>query len=269
MNLLWRDDFESFLDASAPDASGSSTSFANTVGPDTGFPSQPLLWIGIDPAPPSGADVNTLSLGGFDAGTASLPSGLSGQDTLWAEPRSGAATWQLADNAGDTGAMTLGTPTLQSSAGMPSDVGSLLWEARLFRFEKVSALANSSTVDSALNQALDVMWAATGHTGAPPVTLPHAPTNPFLDGSAVSLPPAGLVWPGEPPTNVVPDGTGQPPLTPPVAGDSPVNIVAGPTFASLASQQLVWIDPSTGAPTLFNDQSTAVLTQLNPLFSRA
>src|ERR1051326_3305325 len=189
MNLLWRDDFESFLDASAPDASGSSTSFANTVGPDTGFPSQPLLWIGIDPAPPSGADVNTLSLGGFDAGTASLPSGLSGQDTLWAEPRSGAATWQLADNAGDTGAMTLGTPTLQSSAGMPSDVG--------------------------------------------------------------------------------PDGTGQPPLTPPVAGDSPVNIVAGPTFASLASQQLVWIDPSTGAPTLFNDQSTAVLTQLNPLFSRA
>src|ERR1043166_6401700 len=102
MNLLWRNDFGSSLDASAADASGSSTSFANTVGPDVGFPSQPLLWTGIDPAPSAGADVNTVALGGFDAGTASLPSGLSGQDMLWAEPRSGAATWPRSANLGHT-----------------------------------------------------------------------------------------------------------------------------------------------------------------------
>src|ERR1043166_7200338 len=119
MNLLWRDDFGSFLDASAPDASGSSTSFANTVGPDIGFPSQPLLWTGIDPAPSAGADVNTISLGGVDAGTAGLPSigsGLTGQDMLWAEPRSSAASWQLADNAGDTGATAFGACRLAPAA---------------------------------------------------------------------------------------------------------------------------------------------------------
>ena len=184
---------------------------------------------------------------------------------LWAEPRSGAATWQLADNAGDTGAMTLGTPTLPLSAGMPSDVGSLLWEARLFRFEKVSALANSSTVDSALNQALDVMWAATGHTGAPPVTLPHAPTNPFLDGSAVSLPPAGLVWPGEPPTNVVPDAAGQPPLTTPPADNARMGYVLG----YLAPENLLWTDPSHGVPAALGDQPNVGTAPLNTLFTRA
>src|ERR1043166_1709652 len=125
MNLLWRNDFGSFLDASAPDESGSSTSFANTVDPDIGFPSQPLLWTGIDPAPSAGADVNTVALGGFEAGTASLPSGLSGQDMLWAEPRSGAATWQLAGDTG--GATTLGIPSLPFGAGgTPRAVGSLV-----------------------------------------------------------------------------------------------------------------------------------------------
>src|ERR1043166_3128959 len=144
MNLLWRDNFESVLDVSAPDASSYSTAFANTVGPDTGFPSnQPLLWIGSDPAPSAAADVNTISFGDFDAGTASLPSlgsGLVGQEMLWAEPRS-AATWPLADNAGDPGATTLGIPRLPLSTGsMPSDVGSLVWETTLFRFERVSAI---------------------------------------------------------------------------------------------------------------------------------
>src|ERR1043166_4189545 len=166
MNLLWRDNFESFLDVSAPDGSSSSTAFANTVGPDTGFPSNPpLLWTGVDPAPSAGGDVNTVLLGGFDAGTASLPSlgsGLVGQDMLWAEPRSNAATWQPADNAGDAGAPTFGIPNLPFSAGsMPSDVGSLVWQATLFAFEEVSAIAHSSTLDSRLNQALDLVWTAT------------------------------------------------------------------------------------------------------------
>src|ERR1043166_6088219 len=265
MNLLWRDDFGSFLDSSVTDAGGSPL-----------FASTPLLWTGNGPSPSAAWDTS--------------------QDMLWAEPRSSAASFQLADNAGDPGVTGLGNGNLPLTAGsMPSDGGSLVWEATLFRLEKVSAIAHSSTLDSALNHVLDMVWTATGGTGSPPVTLPHAPTNPFLDGfPPFGLPPSQLVWTGQPSLNeFFPDGTGQPPfltptttgnppvndvsgvgappltspageppLTPPASGNLPVNVVdgfAGPTFSTAAAQHLVWIDPSTGAPTLFNDQSTAVL----------
>ena len=271
MHLLWRDNFESFLDASAPDASGS-TSFASTLGSDTGlFSGQSLLWTGNSASPLAPTDVNTVSLGGFDAGTANLPSlgsGLTGQDVLWTEPRSSTATWQLADNFGDAGAAGLGTPNLPLAAGsMPTDLGSLVWESTLFRFEMISAFAHSSAVDSALNQALDLLWTATGGTGAPPVTLPHAPTNPFVDGSLpFFLPPSGF-----PPTNeLFPNAPGTPPVTPPIVNDSPpINVVPGSTFAALAPQQLVWTDPSQGVPTTLTEPPGTGVTPLNTLFGRS
>lgn len=253
MNLLWRD--RSFLDASAPGGSDGSTSFASTLGPGTGLLSgQSLLWTGNGPSPSAAWDVNTS------------------QDMLWAEPRSGAATWQLADNAGDAGATGVGNGSLPLTAGsIPSDVGSLVWQAALFGFEEVSAVANSSTLDSTLNQILDVVWTAAGGAGSPPVTLPHAPTNPFVDGfPLVSLPSSQLVWTGQPPVHgSFPDGTGGPPLTPLVAGNSPLTgIQPGPTFAMLAPQQLVWTDPSQGVPAALNDQPDAGLTPLHTLFGR-
>jgi hypothetical protein len=270
MNLLWRDSFGSFLDPSVPDGNGGATPLASwDTGPLSG---QSLLWTGNGLSPSAASDVNTAHLAGFDAGTTSLPStgsGLSGQDVLWADSGASGTTWQLADNAGDTGAMGLATPSLPLSAGsMPSDVGSLVWQATLFRFEEVSALANSSTLDSALNQILDIVWTATGGTGSPPVTLPDAPTNPFVDGSPlVFLSPSQLVWTG---------GSGQPPgVTPPITGTSqPVNLVdssssQGWTFPTLASQPLVWTELVNGVATPLSDPTHAATLPVNPLFTRA
>jgi hypothetical protein len=227
MNLLWRDNFGSFLDSLAPGASGDSASF-------TGSDGQAVLWSGGD-----------TSGGG------------TGQDTLWTEPGSGAATWQLAGNAGTAGVAGLGDGSLSAAAAtFPSDVGSLIWQGTLFVFEEVSATAHSSTLDSTLNQILDVVWNATGGAGSPPVTLPHAPSNPFADGfPPISLPPSGLAWTGQPPLHGwFPDGTGQPPLIPPVAGNSPL---AG-----------IWTDLSAAVPPLLDGQG---LTGVVPptLFSRS
>src|SRR5262249_29720338 len=138
MNVLWPDNSDSFLYSSAPDAGGDSFLYSSapdangSATPLTGINGQSLLWPGGDTS------------GG----------GLPGQDVLWAHPGYGTPIWQLADNAGTAGLTGLGDGSLPSAASIPSDVGSLLWQSTLFRFEEVSALANSSTLDSTLNQTL-------------------------------------------------------------------------------------------------------------------
>jgi len=48
---------------------------------------------------------------------------------------------------------------------------------------------------------------------------------------------------------------GQPPLTPPIAGNSPLTgILPEPTFPMLAPQQLVWADPSQAVSSLLDTQ---------------
>jgi hypothetical protein len=219
-NLLWRDDFGSLLNSLTPDASGNSVSF-------TGSDGQASLWSGS----------------------------LTGQDMLWAEPASSPATWQLADNAGTAGVAGLGDGSLSyTGASLLSDFGSLLWQTTLFVFEEISTAANSSTLDSTLNQILGVVWTDTGGTGSPPVTLPHAPSNPFANGfPPISLPSSALAW------------TGQPPLTPPLAGNS---LLTGVLPGSLSPQQLVWTDLSTAVSPLLDG---AGLTGVLPptLFSRS
>ena len=246
MNLLWGDDFGSLFSASASDASG-----GPALSPDTGTLSgQSLLWTGNGSSPSAAWD--------------------TGQDTLWADPGHGTATWPLADNTSDTGATGLGNGSLPFNAGsLPSDIGSLVWQTTLFAFEELSATVNSSTLDSTLNQVLDVLWTDTGGSGSPPVTLPHAPTNPFVDGfPPFSLPPTQLVWTGQP-HGSIPDGTGQTPLAPPVTGNTPLTgDVHGATFSTLAPQQLVWTDPSQGVPTTLTDLANTGATPLNTLFGR-
>jgi hypothetical protein len=249
--------------------------------PPISLPPSQLVWTGQPPLTgsfPDGAGQPPLTppVTGDSPLTGVLPaSAFSGwdvntnQDMLWAGPGSTAATWSLADNTGATG---LGNASLPLSAGsIPSDVGSLVWQATLFGFEEVSAVANSSTLDSTLNQILDVVWTATGGSGSPPVTLPQAPTNPFVDGfPPLSLPTSQLVWTGQPPLpGALPDGTGQPPVTPPVAGNSALTgVLPGSTFATLAPQQLVWTGPSQGVPATLSDQPNTGLTALNTLFGR-
>jgi len=257
MNLLWRDNFESFLDASAPDA------FVSAPGPDAGlFSGQSLLWTGNSPSALAPTDVNTVSLGGFDAETATLPSigsGLTGQDVLWTNAGYGTAIWPLADSFGDAGTTRLGIPDLPLAVGsMPSDGGSLLWDTMLsLRSERISALANSGILDSALTQVLDLAWTAAGGTGAPPFALPPSPLA------------------DSPPTNEwLPDGTGTPPVTPPVTppivSDSlPINVMPEWAFADLAPQQLVWTDPSQGVPTTLTEPPGTGVTPLNALFGRS
>jgi hypothetical protein len=47
---------------------------------------------------------------------------------------------------------------------------------------------------------------------------------------------------------------GQPPLTPPIVGTSPLTgILPEPTFPMLAPQQLVWTDPTQGLPAIISD----------------
>jgi hypothetical protein len=239
MNLLWPDNFGSFLDSLTPDASGNSASFAGSGD------GQALLWSG----------------GGTSGG-------LTGQDMLWANPGYGTPIWQLAENAGPASLTGLGDGNLSfPGASIPSDVGSLVWQTTLFELEEFSAFANSSVLDSALNRILDVVWTATGGAGSPPVTLPHAPSNPFADGfPAISLPSSGLVWTGQPPLHgTFLDSTGQPPITPPVAGDSPL---AGILPGSMAPQHLVWTDPSQGAPPILDGQALTGVIPTN-LFSRS
>jgi hypothetical protein len=223
MNLLWLDDFGSFLDSLTADVSGNSAPFAGSDG-------QALLWSG------------GITSGG----------GLTGQDMLWAEPDSSATIWQLAYNAGTAGVPGLGDGNLSfAGASLSSDVGSLMWQTTLFVFEEISATANSTTLDSTLNQILDVVWTATGGAGSPPITLPHAPSNPFADGfPAISLPSSQLVWTGQPPL-----GTGQPPLTP-LAGNSPFTSgLLGPMFSTLVPQQLVWTNPAQSLPAIISDSA--------------
>jgi hypothetical protein len=251
MSLLWHDNSDSFLYSSAPDTSGDSFLYSSapdasgSTTPFTGSFGQSLLWPGGDTS------------GG----------GLPGQDILWANPDYGTPIWQLADNAGTAGLTGLGDGTLLSAATIPNDVGSLVWQGTLFGFEEASAFANSSAVDSTLNQILDVVWTATGGTGSPPVTLPHGPSNPFADGlPPFTLPPSQLVWTGQPPLHgTFLDSTGQPPTTPPVGGDSPLT---GILPGSMAPQQLVWTDPSQGAPPILDGQQ---LTGIIPptLFNRS
>ena len=155
------------------------------------LPSSSLVWV----------DTSHL-LGAFSGGT--------GQPSI------------LADSGNNAGAGEWNASMFGAAAADGNGAGSLLWQATLFGFEELSAAANSSALDSALNQALGVVWTATGGSGLPPVTLPHAPENPFVNG-----------------------------------------------FVQLTPAQLVWTDPSAGAPTLFNDHLTGVLAPLNPLFTRA
>jgi hypothetical protein len=266
MNLLWRDNFGSFLDASAPDANSSSASFTDS-GATAGLAGQSLLWPGNDSRPTGAWDVNTFAAGGFDGGTSPSSGSLVGQDVLWATPGY-AAVWPVADSAGDIGAAGLANMSLPFTAGsMPSDAGSLVWQTMLSRFE--DAVANSSTLDATLNQILDVLWTATGGTGSPSVTSLHAPTNPFVNSFPTD--PSQLVWTGEPPSRGgFPDGTGQTPLAPPVTGDSVrIGGLPAPTFATLAPQELVWTDPSQGVATTLADQPNVGATPLPTLFSRA
>ena len=284
MNILWRDNFGSFLDSSAPDASGAFTSAGTDAGAD--WSGRSLLWLGNDPASSRGADLDTVLSGGLDAGMTGLPSNgnwLPGQDMLWVEPDSNAGMWRPFDLTRDTGAAGVGT--LAVTPGLPDEVLSLARESILFRFEQGSAIANSSDLDATLNQVLDVVWTRDGGTGQPPVTLPHAPSNPFADGSIpsfVSVDASALVWTGQPPGGF-PDGTGLPPLTPPVDPNSPLTpltppvdpssrltgVLPEPTFATLAPQQLLWTDSSPGVPAILNDQPNAGVASFLPLFRRA
>jgi hypothetical protein len=69
---------------------------------------------------------------------------------------------------------------------------------------------------------------------------------------------------------MVPDGSGQPPVTPPIVNDSPpFNVVPGSAFAALAPQQLVWADPSQGVPTTLTEPPGTGVTPLNALFGRS
>ena len=257
MNLLRRDNFGSLFDTSASDASSGSSPFAG----------QSWLWTGNGPSPSAVADVHTVPLAGFDGRESwpSIGSGLIGQDMLWAGARSSAATW-LADNVGAAGTAGLYNGNLLLSGGsMPSDGGSLLFDAMLFRFERISVVFNSSTLDSTLNQVLDLVWTMTGGTGAPPVTLPHAPTNPFPDAfPQVSLPSSQLVWVGEPPTHVsFPGVAGEPPITTPAD-----NSLATHVIGHLAPQNLLWADAPQGVPASLHEQPSTGVTP-NTLFGRS
>lgn len=203
--------------------------------------------------------------GPVDLGLANLPSssgGLIGQDMLWVEPGASAPTWQLADNGGSAGAKGVGSDGLSFTPGIiPSDVGSLVWQEVLFGFEEISSIVNSSTLDATLNQVLDLVWMATGGSGSPPVTLPHAPPNPFPDGFT-PLFPSQLVWTDPSPLMGSPGGS-QPPLT----GNSPqlTGVAPAPSFSALAPQQLVWTDPSHAAPPLLDGQQLTGVVPLNLL----
>jgi hypothetical protein len=248
MNLLWRDNFGSFFDSSVPEASGGSTSFAGTDAA-AGWSGQSLLWSSSDAASRA-TDLGTIVPRGLDVGMASLPSngsGLLGQDMLWVEPSSSAGTWRLADSTRD--ASDAGVGTLATTPGLPDDVRSLVWDAILSRFEEGSAIANSSTLDATLNQILDVLWTRDGGTGQPPVTLPHAPSNPLVNGF-VQLAPSDLVWTDQPHlAGSFPDGAGQPPLAPPAADNRPVSFDGG----HVAPDNLLWTDPSQSVPVILNN----------------
>jgi hypothetical protein len=267
MNLLWQDNIGSFF-GPAPDASGGSTSFAGTDAA-AGWLSQPLLWPGSDIAPSPAADLGTIFSRGLDLGMASLPSngsGLLGQDMLWVEPGSGVATWQLADSGGNAGAKGVGNDGQFFAPGtIPSDVASLVWQEVLFGFEEISSIVNSSTLDATLNQILDLVWTATGGSGSPPVTLPHAPTNSFPD-DLTPLSPLQLVWTDPSPLMGSPNGS-----QPPVTGNSPQlsGVAPASSFSALAPQQLVWTDPSHGAPPLLDGQQLTGVVPRNLLVSRS
>jgi len=159
-------------------------------------------------------------------------SGETGQTPVLADP---------GNNVAATGVASAGM-SLAAAEDFANGAGSLLWQATLFAFEEVSAAANSSTLDSTLNQVLDVVWTATGGSGQPPVTLPHAPENPFANGFSPflgSLLPSQLVWTPETGSH------GQPAVT---------GVLPGPTFA---------------APTTLVEQAITGVTQLSTLFGRS
>jgi hypothetical protein len=261
MNLLWRDNFGSLFDSSVPEASGGSTAVAGTDAA-AGWSGQSLLWSSSDTAPSPAVERGTILPRDLDVGMASLAS--DGSGLLWAEPSSSAATWRLADGTRDAG--NAGVGTLATTPGLPDDVRSLVWEATLFRFEEGSAIANSSTLDATLNQILDVLWTRDGGTGQPPVTLPHAPSNPFVNSFAQSLAPSELVWTDQPHlAGSFPDGAGQPPLAPSAADDRHASSFGG----HMAAENLLWTDPSQGVPATLNDQPNTGAVPLHTLFGRA
>jgi hypothetical protein len=219
MDVSWQDSVASFTDLSGTDprsfasfVSGDGDTLWSSSG-DTPFSGQSVLWESRADTP------NDSHISGL------TPDAFTPDSSPWL-----AEGW-------------MGNGSLPFSAGtIPSDVGSLVWQATLFRFEEVSAIANSSTLDSTLNQILDVVWTATGGTGSPPVILPHAPTNPFLGGSPlVSLPSSQVVWTGQP-REWFPGGTGLPPVTSDFL--QPTGSLAGRTFPTLGAENVAWTDPS-------------------------